>query len=80
MIYSGSFITSYIDEGSGWQQLGSIFSPPSEWIPLHFEVDVGVNVIIPAEVPEPSALVLLGVAVAVLGGSGRWKREPSRVR
>lgn len=66
MIYSGGEITSFIDEGSGWQLLGHPFSPPSEWIPLRFELDADVDVVTPTQTPEPNSGVLLCLAITVL--------------
>lgn len=64
MTYVGGLITSYFDDGSGWQQLGHAFSPPIAWVPIRFELDAGATVL-PA-VPEPSSALLYCLGIMTL--------------
>lgn len=66
MTYSGGFITSYFDDGSGWQQLGNAFSPPINWVPIRFELDAGVSVLPASTVPEPSSALLYCLGIITL--------------
>lgn len=63
MTYSGGLIRSYFDDGSGWRQLGSHYSPPIDWMPMRFELDAGVTVLPPSPVPEPTTWSLLGLGI-----------------
>lgn len=71
MTYAGGLITSYFDDGSGWQQLGHAFSPPIDWVPIRFELDAGATVL-PA-VPEPSSALLFSLGVLALAVARRAK-------
>jgi hypothetical protein len=64
IIYKGDFFTNYVNDGTGWQQLGTPFSRPADWTPLKFEMDAEVKV---AVVPLPASLTLFGFGLAALG-------------
>ena len=66
MTYVGGLITSYFDDGSGWQQLGNTFSPPITWVPIRFELDAGVTVLPVSTVPEPSSALLYCLGILTL--------------
>ena len=66
IVYSGGLIRNFIDDGSGWRHFGADFSPPTDWIPLQFEIDADADVLVPTQVPEPGLLLIFGVVAALL--------------
>ena len=66
IVYSGGLIRNFIDDGSGWRHFGADFSPPTDWIPLHFEIDADADVLVPTQVPEPGLLLIFGVVAALV--------------
>ncbi|MGB4069887.1 MAG: hypothetical protein WBK08_17800 [Nitrospira sp.] len=63
IIYKGDSFTNYVNDGTGWQQLGT-FVRPADWAPLKFEMDAGNRVTV---VPLPASLTLFGFGLAALG-------------
>lgn len=64
IIYKGDSFMNYVNDGTGWQQLGTPFSRPADWTPLKFEMDAEVKVTV---VPLPASLTLFGFGLAALG-------------
>lgn len=88
-IYNGTSITNFINDGTGWQQLGSAYSPPSSWdynpgsyswgAPskpfLLFQIDAEVQATSASTVSEPPSAALLGLGLGLLGWAfGRRKK------
>lgn len=71
MTYAGGLITSFFDDGSGWQQLGQTFSPPIDWVPIRFELDAGASIL--TAVPEPSSALLYSLGILALVVTRRAK-------
>ena len=77
-IYDGTSITDFINDGTGWQPLGTPYSPPSTWgyppgsypwgAPsqpfLLFQLDAEVQV---APVPAPPSSGLFGIGLLGIG-------------
>jgi hypothetical protein len=77
MIYSGGAITNFFDDGSGWQQIGASFSPPSDWtpssVPLTLQLSADIHVV--TSVPEPESYAMLLAGLGLLGFGARRRKQ-----
>lgn len=71
IIYSGDTFRNFVDDGTGWRQLGPAYVRPAAWTPLLFEIDAEVRVNPAAAVPEPATLALILLGLVAVSGSRR---------